>query len=836
MREEILCQAFAEVLGLESVGVDDDFFALGGHSLLAVRLVEWLRVRGVSVSVRALFETPTAVGLAAVAGAVSVVVPENLIPDGAQVITPEMLPLVELTEAEVQTVLGTVEGGAANVADIYPLAPLQEGIFFHHLLADGGQDAYVLPMVLEFDGRSRLDGFLSALQQVIDRHDVFRTSVVWQGLREPVQVVWRSAALPVTEVTLAADAADPAAELVASVGLSMDLGRAPLLDLHITEASDGRWLGLLRTHHLVQDHTTLEVVLGEIQAVLEDRIEDLPEPLPFREFVAQARAALDAGEHEEYFRELLGDVQEPTTAFGVSDVHGDGSKVVRTSLPVDAELAVRLREAARRLGASPATVMHVAWSRVLAVVSGRDDVVFGTLLFGRMNAGAGSDRVPGLFINTLPVRVRTGELNALDAVAAMRGQLAGLLEHEHAPLALAQRASAVPADESLFNSLFNYRHITNGGHQGADESGADRGSGFDGVRPLFARERTNYPLSVSIDDDGHGFGLVVDAVGSIDPQAVVAMLHTVVGHLVSALEDGLDGGGAQVPLSAVGVLDAAELDQVLRQWNDTGAPVSRGTLPELFAAQVARTPDVPAVVFEGGSVSYAELDARANRLARYLSGLGVGAESVVALCLPRGVDVIVAMLAVSKAGAAYLPIDPEYPAERIAFMLTDARVAVLVRTEDVLLDGLPAGLVRMVTLDDPQVAAEVSAMSDDAFSVSQLLDHSAYMIYTSGSTGVPKGVVVTHAGLGSLVASQSRRFAIGEGSRVLQFASVGFDAASAEIFVSLCSGASLVVAPARELLPGAGLSGVVARFGVTHVTLPPAVLAVLEPEDLGSVT
>ncbi|MBP2038615.1 non-ribosomal peptide synthetase, partial [Streptomyces avidinii] len=790
-QERVLCEEFAAALGLDEVGVDDNFFTLGGHSLLAVRLVERLRARGVAVPVRALFETPTPAGLALSGGAAQVDVPENLIPADATAITPEMLPLVDLTAEEIERIAATVDGGAANIADVYPLAPLQEGLLFHHLLAGEGEDAYALPMVLEFDSRGGLDAFLHALQQVVDRHDILRTGIVWDGLREPVQVVWRRARLSVEEVTLDARAADPVAELVAFGSTAMDLRRAPLIGLHLARAShdesDGRWLALIRAHHMVQDHTAKEVLLQEVHAFLTGHGDALAQPLPFRNFVAQARGAVDESEHVRYFADLLGDVTEPTAPYGVLEARGDGSGVIRGGLTLPRPLTLRIREIARRMGVSSAPVLHVAWARVLAAVSGRSDVVFGTVLFGRMNAGAGSDRVPGPFMNTLPVRLRTAELGSLDAVSSMRGQLAELLEHEHAPLALAQRASGVHGNTPLFTSFFNYRHSH--GTRGVEAATAAAAEPVTGVRMVFEHDRTNYPLSVAVTDDGDSLDVTIDSIAPIDPHAVSALMHVAVANLVEALEAAL-GGGADAPLEGVDVLGEAERRQVLVEWNDSGWDVGSGLVPGLFGAQVVRAPDAVAVVADGVEVSFAELDVRANRLARFLVGQGVGAESVVGVCLPRGVDAVVAILAVWKAGAAFLPIDPGYPVDRISFMLADSG-AVLTLTDEEILGDLPAGRARMVALDSTLMGVQLSMLEDTAPEVSVSADGLAYVIYTSGSTGRPKGVAVTHGGLANYAQWAAGSYGAGGGAPL--HSSLAFDLTVTSVVVPLISGAPVVV-------------------------------------------
>ncbi|MCF2135563.1 non-ribosomal peptide synthetase, partial [Mycetohabitans sp. B3] len=405
--ETTLAAIWAELLGVERVGRHDSFFALGGHSLLAVRLIERLRRRGVGLSVRALFDTPVLSALAQSLGQhCDVVMPPNVITPDTSAITPSMLPLIELTQADIDKIVEQVPQGVANIQDIYALSPLQDGLLFHHLLARDG-DPYLLMVQLAFDTRARLDQYLHALQQVIDRHDILRTAFVWEGVSMPAQVVWRHARLPITELTL--DAADgPIAEQLARRfdprHTRLDLTQAPLLHCAIAQDSEGRWLLMQRLHHLIGDHSTLEVMHAEVRAFIEGRGDMLPPAQPFRHLVAQARLGVSEAEHTRFFTELLADV-EPTLPFGLAQVQGDGSDVSESHRMLPSALNDRLRVHARRLGVSLASLCHLAWAQVLARASGQQRVVFGTVLFGRMQAGEGADRAMGLFINTLPLRV-----------------------------------------------------------------------------------------------------------------------------------------------------------------------------------------------------------------------------------------------------------------------------------------------------------------------------------------------------------------------------------------------------------------------------------------------
>ncbi|EGH09058.1 non-ribosomal peptide synthetase SyfB, partial [Pseudomonas amygdali pv. morsprunorum str. M302280] len=299
----------------------------------------------------------------------ALVLPANGIVPGCERITPEMLTLAELDQGAIDRLLDLIPGGAANVQDLYPLAPLQQGILYHHVTATQG-DPYVMQVQFAFSDQPRLEAFAQALQTVIDRHDILRTSVHWAGLETPVQVVWRHAELKVDKVST-------------GEGSTMDLGQAPLMRLvcHESAPADGHGVkATLLFHHIAMDHSALEVVRHEIQACLLGQADALGVPVPFRNYVGQALLGVSEEEHETFFREMLADLDEPTLAYGLQDLSGDGDDLEEHSITLDLLLCQRLRAQARTLGVSVASLFHLGWAQVLAGLTGQPRVVFGTVL------------------------------------------------------------------------------------------------------------------------------------------------------------------------------------------------------------------------------------------------------------------------------------------------------------------------------------------------------------------------------------------------------------------------------------------------------------------------
>jgi len=823
--EQTLASIWAELLNVQRVGRNDNFFELGGHSLLALTLLERMRVAGLSVQVRSLFQRPVLADFAAAigrGGRGEVAVPPNRIPQGCDSIAPEMLTLVELDAQEIARIEAAIPGGAVNIQDIYPLAPLQEGMLFHHML-DGDADAYVTAHILSFDRRERLEAFIASFNRVIERHDILRTAVLWEGLGTPVQVVCREA--PLQAQWLPGDlSAEQLKSHIESEYRRIDVRRAPMMRALAAPDADGsRWLLGLPGHHLVMDHTTLERIVEEIGAIQRGDGGDLPEPLPFRNFVARARLGVSEEEHEAFFTEMLGDVEEPTVPFGLLDVRGDGRDILEASLPLPADLARRLREQAQRRGVGAASLFHLAWALVLGKISGRDDVVFGTVLFGRLQGGEGAERALGMFINTLPIRVRLGARPVAEALRLTHAALTGLLEHEHASLALAQRCSGLPGGAPLFSALLNYRYNER-------KDGAGGGEIWEGVESLGSQERTNYPLGMSVNDLGSGFELVAQVHSSVGGQRVCEYLCAAVSGIVAALERDPERALAEIQL-----LGETEQEQ-LTQWsvNEKSYPDAR-PVHRLIEQQARENPDAEALVFGDETLSFSELNTRANRLAHQLIGLGVKPEVKVGIATERSLEMIVGLLAILKAGGAYVPLETDYPPERLAWIIEDSGIELLL-TQSHLQQRLPIDEGLTVLLLDRQHsvgaclqanipgASESSHWPENNPAVAVHGENLAYVIYTSGSTGRPKGAAIRHSALASCMAWMQQKYQLTRADTLLHKAPFGFDVSAWEIFWPLTAGVRLVVANPGDHRDPERIIDLIRRHQVTTLNFVPAML------------
>ncbi len=736
-------------------------------------------------------------------------IPANLLEPGVDRIVPELLPLLDITQEEIDQIVASMDGGAAAIQDIYPLTPLQEGMLFHYLMADKG-DPYLIWSIYNVEDRATLDAYVDTFNQVIARHDILRTCLRWENLRDPVQVVVREAKVQVEDVDLDPGDGDLIEQMktrFSPTHYRLDLRTAPLVKLLVAnDPHSGRLIVMQLMHHLTTDRTTGDVVTSEIIAIMTGQAQSLPTPVPYRNFVAHVKSSQQDSRPDAFFKQMLGDVQRTTAPFGLLNVHRDGSGIVERSIVLGEDIVARLARLARSEGLSMTSLMHVAWGHVLAKVCNTDAPVFGTVMFGRLKAGGSNERILGVSINTLPVIVHVGQ-SVIECARHMQTLLAELLHHEHAPLTVTQKAANLPNGVPLFTSVVNYRHSSSRDRPLLDAPVVPEA----GISFVEQHEGNNYPLTLSIDEYQSALKLSIQAARGIDPDQVLSLIRNAIIGIIDAI-----GNHPDRPLTDIPILTAEDESTLLEQWQGPQLVAAAGSIQHHVDDAITRHPDCIAVRSGNEALTYRELGNRVVALAGHLQSVGVERNSVVGICLPRSLDQIVALLAVFKAGGIYLPLDPDYPTERLDYMARDSGCSFLVThsSQQSLLD-LPKA--RTVLID--QITGQDQPWTDPKTSAND----TAYVLYTSGSTGRPKGVPGLHRMLtGRLLPERERR----DGSEIYaQKTSINFIDSLWEVFLPLITGATIEVIPQAALLDPQELCLALRKGNVSHIVLVPTLLA-----------
>jgi amino acid adenylation domain-containing protein len=672
-----------------------------------------------------------------------------------------------------------------NVEDVYPLAPVQEGVLFHSLL-EAGSGVYHAQFTCVVQGL-QVATFKEAWQRIMDRHPVLRTAFVWKSVDRPMQIVGRRIRVSIAlEDWRGLDSADQIEKyehyLREDRERGFDVGKAPLLRLALFQLADETYRFVWSHHHLLLDGWASAIVLKEVfvcyDALLRGSELSLPPQRPFRDYIAWLRRQ-DMAKAEAYWRHALAGFTTPTP-FAIDRKHtdqsGDGGYSKQTA-QLSPGTTARLQEIARHEQLTLNTVVQGAWALLLSRYTRLPEVVFGSVVSGRPPALSGVEAMVGLFINTLPVRVKIDDRQAtLEWLRLLQTQQAEMREYEYSPLVEIQRWSEVAAGAPLFESYVVFQNYP------IDEDLKDKIDGLV-VSEVESIERSSYPLVVAVTP---GRKLTLQLFFELDRFEGPAIAKTLA-HLVTLLEE--IAADPERRLGELSMLTAKERQQLL-EWNvpETGY-LNDVSIHQLFESQAASTPDATALVFRHERLTYADLNSRANRVAHRLRELGVKPEVRVGLCVERSAEMIVGLLGILKAGGVYVPLDAQHPPERLQYMVQDAGARVLV-TQSHLRYALPAHDAKIVFLDADR---EFLRGRTDNRSTEISGDNLAYIIYTSGSTGTPKGVGVSHEVAVNHFIAMRETFKIEAGDRVLQFASLSFDVSLEQILTTLLTGATLVL-------------------------------------------
>ncbi|SNR31532.1 hybrid non-ribosomal peptide synthetase/type I polyketide synthase, partial [Flavobacterium sp. ov086] len=716
------------LLGVTNIGIHDNFFELGGHSLLVVQLISRLQALDFYILVKDIFANPTIASISNKLSSISFIytVPANGILATSNHITPSMVPLLDFDQSDLDKIVAMVPGGVSNIEDIYPLSPLQEGIYFHHLMSDTAQgDPYVLSSLLSFSDSNKRTAFIEALQFVVNRHDILRTSFLSTGLPNAVQVVLREAVLSVELVDSSSldnsKAILPQLELLVASGTHwMDTSKAPLMELKLADDPENEsYYLVVYDHHLIMDHVGLEKIIEEVTLYLAGEAENLPVPFLYRDFIGHTLHTQSVNDGESYFRSVLGVINEPTYPFNLSNILGNGTKIEESTVILSRDLSTLLRTVCVNLSMSPAVLFHAAFGLVVARCSNKEHALFGSLFSGRLQGSLGAADSLGLFINTLPValELKGSVREYLDEVKLRLGEL---LSYEQTPLSHIHDWSGISNQMALFSALLNYRHSPSSLVEENNTKNL-------GITVIGEYERNNYPFNFNVDDFGIDFGLTVLVDASIGADRILEFIEQSLIQLIDSVT--LE---KEVSVNTLSILSNKELHQLLYEFNDTAKNYAKEkTVVDLFAEQVKKTPNAIAVVYGNEELSYKELDEKSTYLALYLQKhYDLSSNDIVGLMLDRSIWSIISILGILKAGACYLPIDKEYPEHRKSFVVNDAHIKLLIIESESLFDVIEYMVpIFSIDIEFESVLNQVSSFPALKTSAVQTTDL-AYVIYT----------------------------------------------------------------------------------------------------------
>ncbi|MEH2032602.1 MAG: non-ribosomal peptide synthase/polyketide synthase [Nostoc sp.] len=737
--------------------------------------------------------------------------------------TPTDFPLAELSQQELDAIVESLASPAntkrkTQIESIYPLSPMQEGMLFHTLYApDSG--VYFVQSVCTLIGEINVAAFERAWAKVVEFHSVLRTLFVWKNRQHPLQIVCKSVNLPWNNYDWRSLSSVEQQErletfLQTERDSGFELDKAPLMRCTLIQVADNTYQFVWSFHHLLMDGWCLPIVLKEVFAFYEafNRDENLylDSPIPYRNYIAWL-GQQDLHLASKFWRQTLSGFTAPTPLIvdkPVGNLSNSKQTYDEQHLKLSPTVTDALKSLARQHHLTLNTLVQGAWALLLSRYSGEYDVVFGATVSGRSPALSGVESMVGLFINTLPVRVQVPpETELLPWLKQLQTQQFEREQYSYSPLVEIQGISDVPRNLPLFESIVVFENYPENSSLLQSKESIE-------ISNIRSFERTNYPLTVTVVP-----GIELSFQISYDTSRFDACtVNRMIGHLQTILEAMI--ANPQQLIFELPLLTERERHQLLVEWNNTAQEYPQNKcIHQLFEAQVEQNPDAVAVIFKNQQLTYRELNAKANQLARHLHTLGVKSETLVGVCVERSLLMIIGILGILKAGGAYIPLDPAYPPELLALILEDSSVQVLL-TQKQLVESLPKHKARILCLDtDSEV---ISKHSEKNLLLEVMPNNLAYVMYTSGSTGSPKGVMIEHQSVVNLIASMRVEYGMVSRDRVLQFSSISFDSATDEIYICLTCGATLMLRTDEMLSSVSTFLRICWEWKVTVLELPTA--------------